>query len=100
MSSVACLFWVMKYEDGRLVLERTKRVELADFSLLAITHVYRGWQIEFKEKTGKVGPNRILRRRDLVDGSKDSKNYPGFFGKNIFSFFDPKNSKMAKTVKK
>ena len=43
-----------------------------------------------RQKGGNLGPDRILSRRDLVDGSKDSKNYPEFFGKNIFSFFDPK----------
>ena len=82
------------------LLERMKRVERADFSLLAITNVYRGWQIEFWGKTRKVGADRILSRRDLVDGSKDSKNYPRLFGKNIFFIFRPKKFENGKKQSK
>ena len=38
----------------------------------------------FGAKTANLTTDRIVSRRDLADGSKDSENYPGFFGKNIF----------------
>ena len=42
-----------------------------------------------------ISPNRILSRRDLVDGLKNSKYYFQNLGKNIFFIFRPKNFKIC-----
>ena len=44
--------------------------------------------------------DRILSRRDLVDSLKNPEKYCATGVKFCFSFFDPKNSKMVKKVKK
>ena len=44
----------------------TKRVKLAILWFSAITHVYRGCQIDFRAYSGNLGPNCILSRRDLI----------------------------------
>ena len=65
-----------------------------------ISHVYRGWKIEFSEKTIKLRPNRIVSHRDLVDGTKNSKNYSlNLIFSGTLPFFD-RNSQKVKIFEK
>ena len=86
---------------NQFILERTKVSGTSRFFIFGnLARIPGVGKWSLRRKRMILTPDRIVSRRDLVDGSKDSKNYPGFFGKNIFFIFRPKKFENGKKQSK